>query len=85
MSRQGAATPGVYQIEKSSQLRMAHLGVTSSLPRYSGCNRIASSPGFWALAKSSATFAFMLFSFPALFLADFAETKIRKKRANRPQ
>ena len=85
ISRQGAATPGVYQIEKSLQLRMAHFGVTSSLPRYNGCSRMASSPGFCALAKSSATFAFMLFSFSTLFLAVFAETKIRKKRANSRQ
>src|SRR4249920_2216333 len=55
MSRQGAATPGVYQIAKSSQLWMLHFARTSNLPRYSGCNRRASSLGFCAWANKLAT------------------------------
>jgi hypothetical protein len=33
MARQGAATPGVYQTEKSSKPRIAHRGSVCSLPR----------------------------------------------------
>jgi hypothetical protein len=33
MSRQGTATPGVYQIEKSLQSLILHFGVTSNFPR----------------------------------------------------
>src|SRR6266545_1657880 len=55
MSRQGAATPGLYQMAKSARSVIGHFGVTSNLPRYTGCRRSASSASLRALASRSST------------------------------
>jgi hypothetical protein len=48
-----AATPGVYQIEKSSAPRTGHFGMIWILPLYREWSRKASSDGFVVIARRS--------------------------------
>jgi hypothetical protein len=55
MTLHDAATPGVYQIEKSLGSRIGHFGMTCTFPLYKGCRRRASSDGLVATEIRSCT------------------------------